>query len=114
MCAHDVTHHGRALDAPSVACGCTAEDVYPPDVLARRKASTRAFEDLFAISGEIGSYAASQSRGHDYPNAEEVRAGYVEVPRFMGRSSVRIANVRRDRVRRFNEAFSNRAVEKLH
>lgn len=47
LCAHVVTEHDAVLYADVCDCGCTAEQIYPPDVLARRGRPQE------AVSGEI-------------------------------------------------------------
>ena len=36
ICAHAVTEHGAEVGAPVVDCGCSADAIYPPQVLALR------------------------------------------------------------------------------
>lgn len=51
ICAHLVTEHEHEIGAPAVNCGCTAEQIYPPDVLARRRRLAPVESPI--VSGEI-------------------------------------------------------------
>ena len=52
FCAHAVTEHGATLDNAGITlCHCPAEDVFPEDVLARRRPADR----VLTVTAESGA-----------------------------------------------------------
>lgn len=74
VCAHAVTVHESTLGAPVTDCGCSHDEVYPPDVVRRRKAQA-------PIAGEFDT--------SDVEDRTQKPSEYAERPEFVGRDSTR-------------------------
>jgi hypothetical protein len=78
LCAHAVCAHDAPLTGAPAPCACAAEEIYPEDVLARRRRGTGA--PLFSVPPLN-------------PHTQAI-GSYVEAPTYMGRDSERYAPIR--------------------
>jgi hypothetical protein len=95
LCAHDVVHHGAALeDGPGRTCGCAKTDVYPAWKLAEIATNAEAGRVAFLrqARAELGIPEPEDTTVVDVP--------FVEAPRFVGRHSERALEMKRGRVAR--------------
>jgi hypothetical protein len=78
LCAHAVCAHGAPLTGAPAPCTCAADEIWPEDVLARRRREHGA--PLFSVPPLNPSVQAIGS--------------YVEAPTYMGRDSKRYEPIR--------------------
>lgn len=89
LCAHDVVHHGATIESgPARPCGCSKQEIYPLEYLAR-------------VNAAVAANETKLRKEFDLTETETVvQPPCIEAPRYVGRHSQRTLEMRQERVAR--------------
>lgn len=89
LCAHDVVRHGATLEGgPRDACGCSKQEIYPSHIVERMAQAVMMNETKLRKEFDLSD------------DDTLVVEPFVEAPRYVGRHSQRVLEMRKERVAR--------------